>query len=144
MLPRMNGRPGCSPAVRRAGTMPAPKRQFDLAIPIRLRHAFGRREPSFVHPFVVQPKWPRNARKTHLSGCVEYGFTVTRHGTTRDIVVIRSSNNAFVRYGKRALEQFKYPPDLKKGKAGESPGQSIRMIWQIEGEPLPDHPACRD
>ena len=94
--------------------------------------------------FRVQPGWPRRAQERGISGCVEFGFTITKTGSTSNVFIIDSSNSMFERYGTKAIEQFKYEPLVINGKPREDGGQSIRLVWQLEGEKLPDHPACAD
>ena len=94
--------------------------------------------------FRVQPGWPRRAQERGISGCVEFGFTITKTGATKDIFIIDSSNSMFDRYGTRAIEKFKYEALVINGEARDDPGQSIRLVWQLEGERLPEHPACYD
>lgn len=94
--------------------------------------------------FRVQPGWPRRAQERGISGCVEFGFTITKTGGTSGIYVIDSSSSMFERHGTRAIEQFKYEPLVINGEPREDPGQSIRLVWQLEGERLPEHPACSD
>ena len=92
--------------------------------------------------FRVQPGWPRRAQERGISGCVVFGFTITKTGSTKDVYVIEGSSGMFERFGTRAIEQFKYEPLVINGEPREDPGQSIRLVWQLEGESLPDHPAC--
>ncbi len=93
--------------------------------------------------FRVTPQFPRRAQERGISGCVIFGFTITKTGATRDIYVIDSSSSMFERNGTRAIEQFKYEPLIVNGQPAESPNQSIRLVWELEGERMPDHPACQ-
>ncbi len=90
----------------------------------------------------VTPQFPRAAQEQGLSGCVTFGFTITDTGSTRDIYVIDSSSELFERNGIRAIEQFCYAPGYVDGEPSATPNQTIRLIWELEGEYLPDHPAC--
>lgn len=64
-------------------------------------------------PFAVQPqfpggkdamyayldkniKYPRECRKTHAEGRAIVGFTITEHGTVRDVKILRSTGNDFL------------------------------------------------
>ena len=90
--------------------------------------------------FRVPHHFPRRAQS---SACVVYGFTVTKTGGTRDIHVIDSSARMFNREGEKAIAQYRYEPLFMNGRPVEAPLQSIRLVWEMEGEALPDHSACR-
>jgi len=90
--------------------------------------------------FRVPHRFPSRAQR---SGCVTYGFTITKTGGTRDVHVIDSSSRLFEAKGVEAIEQYRYEPPILNGRPVEAPLQSIRLVWQLEGEALPDHPACQ-
>ncbi|MFN3233539.1 MAG: energy transducer TonB [Alphaproteobacteria bacterium] len=94
--------------------------------------------------FRVTPQFPRRAQERGISGCVIFGFTITKTGGTSDIYVIDSSSSMFERNGTRAIEQFKYEPLIINGQPAATPNQTIRLVWALEGERLPDHPACAE
>ncbi len=91
----------------------------------------------------VHPQFPRMAQEQGISGCVIYGFTISADGRTTDIFPLESSNPLFESYGERAIEQFRYFPSTVNGIAVASPEQTIRLVWELEGESLPDHEACQ-
>ena len=92
--------------------------------------------------FRVQHQFPRRALDRGISGCVIFGFTITKTGGTRDVYIIDASSSMFERYGIRAIEQYKYEPLIVNGQPTETPNQTIRLVWEVEGERLPDHPSC--
>lgn len=92
--------------------------------------------------FRVQPQFP--SRPPANGGCVEVGFTITAAGSVADAVVLNSSNSRFEKYAIKAVDQFKYKPWISNGRAVPTPNQSIRLVWQYEGVPLVNHPACTD
>ncbi len=93
--------------------------------------------------FQVQHRFPRRAISAGLAGCAIYGFTISKTGGTKDIYVIDSTSVMFEGKGAEAIAQYRYKPQMIAGKPVETPNQSIRLAWEIEGESLPDHPACR-
>ncbi|MFN3233536.1 MAG: energy transducer TonB [Alphaproteobacteria bacterium] len=94
--------------------------------------------------FRTQPRFPLYAQWSGTSGCVIYEFTISEHGRPVDIHTIDSSHAMFDRYGVRAIEQFRYFPRLADGIAVAAPDQTIRLVWALEGEGLPEHPSCPD
>ena len=105
---------------------------------------FSRRDGSPVSQFRVAPEWPPGEVERNIGGCVRYCFTISDMGIPVDIEVIDSSNPVFEAYGRAALEKFHYVPNTARGKAVETPFQEMRFVWQLEGQPPPDHPACTE
>jgi len=91
----------------------------------------------------VQHSFPQEALINGLSGCVVYAFTITEAGLTQDVRVTSTSNPGFDEYGREAIAQYRYDPLMVNGAPAATPNQTIRLVWQIDGEPLPDHPACK-
>ena len=75
---------------------------------------------------------------------LDRGSSISESGVPVDVGIIESSDQMFERFGQRAIEMFKYQPRTTAGWAVPDPGQTIRLVWQLEGEALPDHAACRD
>ena len=131
------------------GEMPAPERTFGLKWKFTERLTpllwiFQTGEPAGPRYYRVAPDWPRRAKNKLISGCAEYSFKITETGSTKDVLILRSSDAMFDQFGIDAIEQFKFEPLITRGKTREISGQFIRLVWQIEGELLPDHPACND
>lgn len=93
--------------------------------------------------FRVQHQFPRRAISAGISGCAVYGFTIGKTGGTKDIYVIESSSAMFERKGAEAIAAYRYKPQMFNGRPVETPNQTIRLTWEIEGERLPVHAACR-
>ena len=90
--------------------------------------------------FRVQHQWP--ARAPASGGCVIVGFTITATGGVADAQVLDSSSSRFHRNAVKAVSEYKYAPWISNGVPIATPNQTIRLVWQYEGEGLPDHPAC--
>lgn len=80
----------------------------------------------------VQPIYPRRALSRGVEGYVIVSFTVTKQGTTRDVIVIESSSGMFNNAAIKAAQKFKYKPRVVDGQPIEVPGVQNKISFEIE------------
>jgi len=80
----------------------------------------------------VAPVYPARAAARGLEGYVIVEFTVTRTGTTKDIVVVESTSSLFDRAAIDAAAKFKYKPRVINGEPVEVPGVRNRITFVLE------------
>lgn len=80
----------------------------------------------------VQPVYPRRALSRGVEGYVIVQFTVTKQGTTRDIIVVESSSGMFESAAIKAASKFKYKPRVVDGQPIEVPGVQNKITFEIE------------
>ncbi len=101
-------------------------------------HRFGDGSPvlnadSDVLPIArATPLYPTRAIQAGLEGWVLVEFTVTRGGTTREVIVIDSSNRLFESAAIDAAYRFRYRPRMIDGEAVEVSG--VRNLFTFELE----------
>jgi len=93
---------------------------------------FGVSDGEYLPIVKVAPIYPTRAAQRGLEGYVIVEFTVTRAGTTRDILVVESSNSIFDRAAVDAAGKFKYKPRVIDGEAVEVPGVRNKITFQLE------------
>jgi periplasmic protein TonB len=107
--------------------------------PEGVRPTAGEPDISFIEnrgaypKFRIQHQWPRRALDQGISGWVTIGFTISTTGSVKDAHVIGSSHRMFERKGLDAVEAYKYEPTIVQSRPLESPGQTIRVVWEITG-----------
>lgn len=80
----------------------------------------------------VQPVYPRRALSRGVEGYVIVEFTVTKQGTTKDIIVVESSSSMFDNAAMKAAAKFKYKPRVVDGQPIEVPGVQNKITFEIE------------
>ena len=81
----------------------------------------------------VQPVYPRRALSRGIEGYVIVEFTVTKQGTTKDIVVVEAEpTGIFDSAATQAAAKFKYKPRVVDGEAIEVPGVQNKITFKIE------------
>jgi protein TonB len=80
----------------------------------------------------VQPIYPRRALSRGVEGYVIVEFTVTKQGTTRDVIVVESSSSMFDNAAIKAASKFKYKPRVVDGQPIEVPGVQNKITFEIE------------
>ena len=80
----------------------------------------------------VQPVYPRRALSRGIEGYVIVEFTVTKQGTTRDIIVVESTSGMFESAAIKAASKFKYKPRVVDGQPIEVPGVQNKITFEIE------------
>jgi protein TonB len=93
---------------------------------------FGVSDGEYLPIVKVAPIYPSRAASRGLEGHVIVEYTVTRTGTTRDIVVVESTSSLFDRAAVDSAAKYKYKPRVINGEAVEVPG--VRTIIRFELE----------
>jgi protein TonB len=81
----------------------------------------------------VEPEYPPQARQRKLEGWVQVRFTISTAGSVKDAAVVKSSHGMFERNAVKAVNQWKYQPQLRGGKPIEAPGQQVVVRFRMEG-----------
>jgi protein TonB len=92
---------------------------------------FGVSDGEYLPIVKVAPVYPSRALSRGLEGYVIVEFTVTRTGTTRDVVVVESTSTLFERAASAAALKFKYKPRVIDGEAVEVPGVRNKISFEI-------------
>ena len=75
----------------------------------------------------VEPDYPRKAVRAGQEGWVRLAFTITPSGSVTDVVVVDAQpRRVFERSAQRALEQWRFQPQLINGRA--VPRQAVQVI----------------
>jgi protein TonB len=142
-----NDKPEKPPEPEQMPDMPSPDSSFDagstgLAVSVSAPViatavqgagiGFGVSDGEYLPIVKVAPIYPTRAAQRGLEGFVIVEFTVTRAGTTRDILVVESSNSVFDRAAVDAAGKFKYKPRVIDGEAVEVPGVRNKITFQLE------------
>ena len=87
-----------------------------VAKPQKVRISSGVAEGMRLH--YVQPEYPREARKQHISGDVVLQATIDRKGNVRNIAVVEG-DPILVKSAVKAVSQWKYRPYVLNGELVE-------------------------
>jgi len=83
----------------------------------------------------IAPQYPRRAAQKGIEGFVDLEFTVTKLGTTKDVVVINAEPaNIFDRAAIASVLKYKYKPKVEDGKPIDVPGVQIRVSFEMAAE----------
>lgn len=93
---------------------------------------FGVSDGEYLPIVKVAPVYPSRAASRGLEGYVIVEYTVTRQGTTTDIVVVETTSSLFDRAAVDSAAKYKYKPRVINGEAVEVPG--VRTIIRFELE----------
>jgi len=93
---------------------------------------FGISDSEYLPIVKVAPIYPARALALEVEGYVIVQFTVTRTGTTRDVVVIESTSTLFNRAAVEAASKFKYKPRVIDGEPVEVTGVVHKITFEIE------------
>jgi protein TonB len=93
---------------------------------------FGISDGEYLPIVKVAPIYPSRAITMDLEGYVIVAFTVTRSGTTRDVVVIESTHPVFDRAAREAASKFKYKPRVIDGEPVEVIGVHHRITFILQ------------
>ena len=97
----------------------------------RLEPEQNTREPEPIFRSVQE--YPFSARVSCKDGMVEVEFTVDREGRVKDPKITKAKpKGTFNKAALEALEKFRYKPRIMNGEFVDAPGQTIRMVWQME------------
>ncbi len=97
-------------------------------------HTGGGSRDQILTPIVtIEPQYPLVALRENLEGWVTLGFTVTRSGTVRDVQILSSKpRRVFDRAALKALQKWKYRPEIINGQTVESPDQVVTLEFNLE------------
>lgn len=93
---------------------------------------FGTGDGEYLPMVKVAPIYPPRAAARGLEGYVIVQYTVTRTGSTKDIVVVESTSSLFDRAAVDSAAKYKYKPRVVDGVAVEVPGVSTKIVFQLE------------
>ncbi len=80
----------------------------------------------------IAAQYPRRALQKGIEGFVDLEFTVTKLGTTKNVVVIHAEPaNVFNRAAINSVKKYKYKPTIEDGKAIDVPGVQIRVSFAM-------------
>ncbi len=67
----------------------------------------------------IDPQYPPQAQERGLEGWVQIHFVVSKDGSVREAIPVRSSNKVFEREAVRAALRYRYQPEIVGGQAVE-------------------------
>jgi len=79
----------------------------------------------------IEPQYPPQAQQRRLEGWVHVRFTISGAGTVRNAKIVRSSDRVFDNAALRAVEQWKYQPQLEAGKPVDREGE-VMLRFDLE------------
>jgi len=80
----------------------------------------------------IEPQYPPQAQTRRLEGWVHVRFTITGAGTVKNARVVKSSDMIFENATIRAVEQWKYQPQMEEGKPVERETETI-LRFELSG-----------
>ena len=80
----------------------------------------------------IDPSYPPQAQQRRLEGWVHIRFTISKAGTVRSAKVVKSSDLIFETAALRAVEQWKYQPQLEAGKPVEREGIEVVIRFDLK------------
>lgn len=83
----------------------------------------------------VPPKYPINAAREGKEGWVQLSFVVEPDGSTSNIIVEDSSNEAFEKYALRSIKKWKYSPATKDGKPIQQCRNQVQLDFKLSNIP---------
>jgi len=102
----------------------------DLAVDSGLAGARG--DGEYLPIVRIAPQYPRRAAQKGIEGFVDLEFTVTKLGTTKDVVVLNAEPaNIFNRAAIASVLKYKYKPKVEDGKPIDVPGVQIRVTFEM-------------
>ncbi|MCF6456516.1 energy transducer TonB [Pseudoalteromonas sp. MMG024] len=81
------------------------------------------------------PKYPINAARNGKEGWVQLSFVVEPDGSTSNIIVEDSSNEAFEKYALRSIKKWKYSPATKDGKPIQQCRNQVQLDFKLSNAP---------
>ncbi|MFH6952436.1 energy transducer TonB [Pseudoalteromonas sp. XMcav1-K] len=83
----------------------------------------------------VPPKYPINAARDGKEGWVQLSFVVEPDGSTSNVIVEDSSNEAFEKYALRSIKKWKYSPATKDGKPIQQCRNQVQLDFKLSNVP---------
>ena len=111
-------------------SLSAPYLDADLSVQ-RVGVGLGVGDSEYLPIVKVAPIYPHRAVARDLEGYVIVEFTVTRSGTTRDVIVIESTDSVFDRAALEAASKFKYKPRVIDGESVEVLGIRHKITFVL-------------
>ena len=112
---------------------------------VRELKGFNSNDGEYLPIFRAPPVYPSRALSSGKCGWVDVSFTVTSTGATKDARVTANSSglrkdgrprtSLFDRAAVKAANKYKYKPRQVDGKGVDVPGVSVRIKFEIDGEP---------
>ncbi len=82
----------------------------------------------------IPPQFPRRAAQRGQEGYVVVEFTIAADGSVKNPVVVESSSSVFEREAIRAIQRWKYRPQIRDGQPADRDGVRVRLDFQLEGD----------
>jgi protein TonB len=132
--------PGPAPAVAAAPATPAPATPAAVATPdpatpppAPAAAAAAVQTRNFELVRRVNPQYPQRALRQGLQGWVDLRFTITETGDVEDVQVVNSQpRREFDREAIRALQQWKFRPQIENGRPVRTTAQQ-RLEFKLSG-----------
>ncbi len=80
----------------------------------------------------IPPTYPRRALQRGQEGWVIVEFTIAEDGTVRDPRVVESSSSVFEREAIRAVQRWRYRPQIANGRPAARPGVRVTIDFQLQ------------
>ena len=80
----------------------------------------------------IDPQYPPQAQQRRLEGWVQIRFTVSGAGTVKNARIVKSSDLVFENAALRAVEQWKYQPQLEAGKPVDRKDIDVLVRFDLE------------
>lgn len=80
----------------------------------------------------IDPQYPPSAQSRGIEGWVHLRFTISGAGNVKQASVVRSSDPVFERNALRAIQQWKYQPQLEQGKPVDREGVEVILRFELE------------
>ncbi|HYN22158.1 MAG TPA: TonB family protein, partial [Thermoanaerobaculia bacterium] len=80
----------------------------------------------------IDPQYPSQAQQRRLEGWVHVRFTISGAGTVKGAKVVKSSDLVFESAALRAVEQWKYQPQMDAGKPIDREGVDVIIRFTLK------------
>jgi len=81
---------------------------------------------------IVAPQYPERCRSRGAEGAVVVMFDVNPDGSVTNARIVESADSCFNQTVLRAVERWKYPPDLSTGEPRVRSGVTERFLFSLE------------
>jgi protein TonB len=80
----------------------------------------------------IEPQYPAQAQQRRQEGWVQVHFTISGAGTVKNVRIVKSSDRIFEIPVLRAVEQWKYQPQMEGGKPVDRDGEAL-LRFDLKG-----------
>jgi protein TonB len=80
----------------------------------------------------IEPTYPPGAQSRGIEGWVHVRFTITGAGNVKGAAIVDSSDAIFNNAAIRAIQQWKYQPQLEEGKPVDREGVEVVLRFEME------------